>query len=169
VVGGLGDGEEICVPVVGRGWQPLAAAYRTSVLAVVEELLGADDLRVSRLFDRCRVTRLDRDALLADAGVANGDPDLESVVNINDPAAYAAARERPAPAISLRWGRRGDGEPQAGRHASTVRAATLGGVADVLEIELDEVSASVNGVAAGTDRELPLERGDAVVFTRMMR
>ena len=46
VVGGIGPGHEICVPVIGRRWQPLAAVYRTSLLAVVDELLGRDERRV---------------------------------------------------------------------------------------------------------------------------
>ncbi|HEY5198028.1 MAG TPA: molybdenum cofactor guanylyltransferase [Solirubrobacteraceae bacterium] len=164
VVGGIGARDQICVPVIGRGWQPLAAAYRTSLTAVLDELLDADERRVRALFDRCRVTRLDREALLGSRGVARGDPDLESVVNLNDPASYAAARARPAPAISVRWGRLGDGQSRADGHASTVRAATLGAVAEVLEIELDGVGTSVNGVATSVDRELPLQLGDAVVF-----
>ena len=115
---------------------------------------------MSRLFDRCRVTRLGRDALLADAGVANGDPGLESVVNLNDPAAYATARGRPAPEIAVSW----TGGPRgAGVHSARVRAATLGGLAHALGIGLDATgTAIVGGVPMRPERELPLERGDVV-------
>jgi molybdopterin-guanine dinucleotide biosynthesis protein A len=162
VVGGLGAGQEICVPVIGRRWQSLASAYRTSVLSAVEELLDADDRRASRLLDRCRVTRLDRDDLRRNPALAAGDPDLESVVNVNDPAAYATARARPAPEIAVSATA---GPRRPGGHAATVRAATLGGLADALGIALDgQVVAIVNGAPTRPDREVPLERGDAVEF-----
>jgi molybdopterin-guanine dinucleotide biosynthesis protein A len=155
VVGGIDAGHEICVPVIGRGWQPLAAAYRTSLLPVLEDLLAADQRRVSSLFDGCRVRRLDREAMLGDPGVAAGDPHLDSIVNLNDPSAYAAARARPAPEIRVSSG----GEP------ATVRAASLAGLAAALGIELDgRVGAIVNGVVATRDPEFPLEAGDTVVF-----
>jgi molybdopterin-guanine dinucleotide biosynthesis protein A len=154
VVGGIGDGDEICVPVIGQRWQPLAAAYRTSVLPVLDELLAADERRVSGLFDRCRVRRLDRDGLLADALLSSGDPDLESVVNINDPAAYRAARARPSPEIAV---------TSADGRRSLVRAASLGGLIDALAVD-DGVRVTVNGVATTADRDFPLQAGDAVAF-----
>ena len=40
VVGGLGERDEICVPVVGRGWQPLAAVYRTSLVRAGGRVAG---------------------------------------------------------------------------------------------------------------------------------
>jgi molybdopterin-guanine dinucleotide biosynthesis protein A len=162
VLGGLGADQEICVPVIGQRWQPLAAAYRTSVIGVIDELLEADERRVSRLFDHARVNRLDRDALLASAGLAEWDPELESVVNVNDPAAYAAARGRPAPSVMVSWT---DGWPAASDRAGKVRAATLGALAGCLEIQLDErVRVLLNGVVTTADGELPLEAGDTVSF-----
>jgi molybdenum cofactor guanylyltransferase len=176
VVGGIGERDEICVPAVGRGWQPLAAAYRTSLVGVLEELLAADERRVSAVFGRCRVRRLDRATLLGDRAVAAGDPELESVVNLNDPAAYAAARARPAPAIGVRVeGRLGravgvrvdDGLGRSGGATpGSVRAATLGGLASAVGVGLGEgVAIELNGSVIGPDGDLPLERGDAVVFT----
>jgi molybdopterin-guanine dinucleotide biosynthesis protein A len=162
VVGGLGDRDQICVPVVGRRLQPLAAAYRTSLTAELDELLAADERRVGRLFDRCRVNRLDPDDLLGNAAVAAWDPGLESVVNLNDPQAYAAARARPAPEVAVGWEGRDRG---ADGRARVVRAATLGGAADALGVGLDG-RVTVNGNEADADRELPLEQGDAVAFLR---
>jgi molybdenum cofactor guanylyltransferase len=162
VVDGLGDHDEICVPVLGRRWQPLAAAYRTSLTGVLDELLAADERRVSRLFDRCRVRSLDSRALLGNAALAAGDPELESVVNVNDPAAYAAARARPAPEIAVRW--RGESRG-ADRQTGMIRAATLGGLADALGIRIDPgLRLTLNGLEARANPELPLERGDAVAF-----
>jgi molybdopterin-guanine dinucleotide biosynthesis protein A len=158
VVGGIGERDEICVPVIGQRWQPLAAAYRTSLIGVIDELLAADERRVSRLFDTCRVRRLDRDALLGDAALATGDPALESVVNVNDRAAYAAARARPSPEIALTCGDR----------SSTVRAASLGGLIDALAVD-EGLRVTVNGRATAADRDFPLEAGDAVAFVRGVR
>jgi molybdopterin-guanine dinucleotide biosynthesis protein A len=169
VVGGLGAGEEICVPVVGRGWQPLAAAYRTSVIGALDELLAADERRVSGLLDRCRVNRIGAAALLENPAVARWDPGLESVVNLNDPAAYVAALARPAPEIAVTWSvgvaataRELDGE------AASVRAATLGALADSLGVALEGgLVARVSGGGTSVDRGFPLESGDAVVFDRI--
>jgi molybdenum cofactor guanylyltransferase len=154
VVGGLGAGQEICVPVIRQRWQPLAAAYRTGVLGVIDGLLAADERRLSGLLGLCRVRRLDDEALLCDAAVAVADPQLESVANINDPAAYAAARARPAPEIGVTWA---DGR------SSIVRAASLGGVIDALAVDAT-ARMTVNGVPTRTDRDFPLQAGDAVAF-----
>jgi molybdenum cofactor guanylyltransferase len=159
VVGGIGERDEICVPVIGQRWQPLAAAYRTSLIGVIDELLAADERRVSRLFHRCRVRRLDRDALLADAALARDDPGLASVVNVNDPDAYSAARARPAPEIGVT---RADGR------SAIVRAASLATVIDALALD-EGLLVSVNGVATEADREFPLQAGDVVAFDRGTR
>ena len=43
-----------------------------------------------------------RGALLADPALAALDPDLDSVLNLNEPADYEAARARPAPEVTVR-------------------------------------------------------------------
>jgi molybdopterin-guanine dinucleotide biosynthesis protein A len=170
VVGGIGDRDEICVPVIGRRWHPLAAAYRTGVLPIVDALLAADERRVSGLFDRCRVTELDRAALLCDAALASGDPRLESVVNVNDAEAYVAARARPAPEIAVGLRLESDRPPawasdRAAAKGGCFRAATLGGLADAVGVSLtDAVAVRLNGALTRQDRELPLEWRDVVVF-----
>jgi molybdopterin-guanine dinucleotide biosynthesis protein A len=161
VVGGIGAEHEICVPEVGRRWQPLAAVYRTSVTGVVDELLAGGERRIGALFDRCRVRRLDREDLLGDAGVAEGDPGLESVVNLNDRAAYESARGRAAPVIAVTF----RGGPVGGRTDGEARAATLGRLAGAVGVVLGEgVGVELNRRRTRPDGELPLERGDAVVF-----
>jgi len=172
VVAGIGAGDGICVPVIGRRWQPLAAVYRTSLLPVVEDLLGSDERRVSRLLDCCQVRRLDQMALLANAGLASGDPELESVVNLNNPAAYAAARGRPAPVIAVSFeggltGRDGSaGSPgRVGRRPRSARAATLAALAEAVGVAFDQgLRVTLNGAPTTADPEFPLERGDAVLF-----
>ena len=52
-------------------------------------------MRPAFLFEACRVRRLDAADLLADPALAALDPDLESVLNLNEPGDYEAARGRP--------------------------------------------------------------------------
>ena len=52
----------------------LAAGYRTSLVGLVETLLGEGNLRPGMLFQHCQVTQLDDDALLADPELARHDP-----------------------------------------------------------------------------------------------
>lgn len=73
------------VPRVGGRFHPLAAAYRVSVLPHVREMLAADRLRVTDLFDRV-TTRIIEPAELADI-----DPELQSLRNVNTPEEYEAA------------------------------------------------------------------------------
>lgn len=95
VVAELKDGVEVVLPVARGFRQPLAAAYRTSLVDLAERLLGAGRYRLGGLFEHCAVVRLDEAALLADPELAAADPGLESLVNVNTPAEYAAARRRP--------------------------------------------------------------------------
>ena len=99
----LGDDEDTDVVLpVARGYrQPLAAAYRVS-LAARPSSWWADRLRPAFLFDDCVVEQLDDEALKQDPVLAALDPDLESVVNVNTPADYQAARARPAPEVIVR-------------------------------------------------------------------
>jgi len=92
VLGALAPEVDVALPVA-RGYpQPLAAAYRTSLAPVVASLVEADRLRPAFLFDQCRVVRLDDAALRADPFVAALDPELDSVVNVNEAAEYEQAR-----------------------------------------------------------------------------
>ena len=163
VVGALGDDVDVVLPRAGGFPHPLAAAYRTALAPVVERLLAADRLRPAFLFDECRVLRLDEDALLADPALAAADPALDSVLNLNEPADYEAARARPAPEITVqRFGplaRDGGGGPVA------LRAASLGAAATAAGVTLDEhVVAALNGDQISRDPELPLVAGDTVAF-----
>ena len=160
------DGEhDVALPQAGGFPHPLAAAYRTTLLPAVEELIAADRLRPAFLFEACRVRRIDEAALRADPALAAFDPALDSVLNLNEPADYEAARARPAPEVAVRcFGalRRATG---AGREPLVVRAATLGAAADALGLVLDEhVVAALNGDQIMRDPEEPLATGDTVAF-----
>lgn len=84
----LAAGFDVAVPHVGGQDEPLAAVYRTGVLPPIEALLAADRLRPAFLFDRVRTRRVTPDEL------ADVDPDLASLANVNSPAEYAAALRR---------------------------------------------------------------------------
>jgi molybdopterin-guanine dinucleotide biosynthesis protein A len=92
VLGALAPGVDVVLPEIGGYRQPLAAAYRTTLRATVEELCAADRMNPGSLFERCRVLTLDDAAMLRDPALARWDPGLELVVNLNDPTAYERAR-----------------------------------------------------------------------------
>ncbi|MEX2620495.1 MAG: molybdenum cofactor guanylyltransferase [Egibacteraceae bacterium] len=94
VLAALGAQVDLALPVVRGRPQPLAAAYRTAVAPLAEARLARGDLRLLGLAAEVCVARLDEAALLSDPALAAADPALRSVVNVNDPAAYAAARRR---------------------------------------------------------------------------
>jgi molybdopterin-guanine dinucleotide biosynthesis protein A len=165
VVAALDDATDIVLPEVGGFPQPLAAVYRTELVDLVERLIAEDRMRPAFLFEACRVRRLDAEALLADAALAALDPGLESVLNLNEPADYDAARARPAPEVTVRvFGalRRLAG---ASAEPALVAAATLGEAAAATGLSLDEhVVAALNGDQITRDPDAPLVAGDTVAF-----
>ena len=85
---------DVALPVARGYQQPLAAGYRVSLAETAERLVRQDQLRPAFLFGQCRVRTLDEAELLRDPVLAALDPDLDSVLNVNTPADYAAARAR---------------------------------------------------------------------------
>jgi molybdopterin-guanine dinucleotide biosynthesis protein A len=165
VVGAVDGEHDVALPQAGGFPHPLAAAYRTALLPAVQELIAADRMRPAFLFETARVRRLDEASLLSDPAVAAFDPALDSVLNLNEPADYQAARARPAPEVAVRcYGalRRGRG---IGRDPLVVHAATLGGAAAAVDLALDEhVVAALNGDQITSDPDEPLAAGDTVAF-----
>jgi len=163
VLGAVAPDIDVALPVA-RGYpQPLAAAYRTDLAPLVSALVDADRLRPAFLFEECRVVRLDDAALRADPMVAALDPELDSVVNVNEVDEYEQARARTAPAITVQCygalaGRLGSG-PRA------VQAATLAQAAAAISLPLDRhVLAALNGEQITRDSHAPLTPGDTVAF-----
>jgi molybdenum cofactor guanylyltransferase len=153
---------DVCLPIA-RGYpQPLAAGYRTSLAQAAERLVAQDRLRPAFLFDECAVLRLDDAGLRADPVLAALDPDLDSVLNVNEPADYQAARDRPAPQITIqRFGTLATGH----RGPEAVAAATVGEAAAAAGISLDgHVVAALNGDQITRDGQVPLVNGDTVLF-----
>lgn len=163
VVGALGENEDVVLPEIVGHRQPLAAAYRTSLLSIVDELIAADRLRPAFVFDRCRVLGLDEQTLLEDPVLARLDPRLSSVRNLNEPADYLEARALPAPEVEVE--RFGALAPKHKPRRERVRAYTLGAAAVAVGLALDEhVVAVLNGDQIIRDSQLPLSAGDAIAF-----
>ena len=158
------DDTDVALPVARGYKQPLAAGYRVSLAGAAERLVLQDRLRPAFLFDECRVETLDDAVLKRDPALAAFDPELDSVLNINTPADYEAARARPAPEVTVQlFGTLAKGGEPGGPHV--VRAATVGGAADALGLVLDRhVTAALNGDQITRDRATPLAAGDAVFF-----
>ena len=151
-----GTGTDVVLPVARGYKQPLAAAYRVSLAETAERLVIQDRLRPAFLFGECRVETLDDAALKQDPVLAALDPDLDSVLNVNTPADYAAARARPAPEVTVRF---------LGNGPHVVRAATVGDAVDALDIVFDRpVTAVLNDHQLTRDRTVPLAAGDTVLF-----
>jgi molybdenum cofactor guanylyltransferase len=156
------DGVDVGLPVA-RGYpQPLAASYRTALAPVAAKLVAEERLRPAFLFEECVVDRLDENALLTDPVLAALDPRLDSVVNVNEPGDYQAARARPAPEVTIqRFGPLADGH----RGPEQLLAATVAEAAAAAGLELDRhVVAALNGDQITRDGETPLATGDSVFF-----
>ena len=82
------DRYDISVPVDGQFQHPLAAVYRTSVLSFVNSLLDADRLRPRFLFDLVRTAEIPVESLRV------VDPDLDTLMNLNNPSDYVSAMHK---------------------------------------------------------------------------
>jgi molybdenum cofactor guanylyltransferase len=156
---------DVVLPFVRGYRQPMAAGYRTDLAPRIAKLVAAQRLRPAHLFEECHVRQLDDTALLTDRRLAAVDPELESVVNVNEPDDYTQARSRPAPEIVVeRYGVLATGGGGA-RGPRTVRAANIGEAAAQMGLAFDgHILAAVNGDQIRGDGQLPLLAGDTVAF-----
>lgn len=83
----LGDAA-ICIPEAGGYLHPLSAVYRVEVAVVATRLLAEDRLRSSLLVETAQ------SRIVLPEEVADVDPALQSLRNLNTPADYEAALER---------------------------------------------------------------------------
>ncbi len=154
---------DVVLPVARGFRQPLAAAYRTTLAAVIADLASCGVLRPGMLFDHCRAKQIDDDELLADPVLARVDAELESVINVNSPEEYDAARARPPAEVTVQCF--GIMASAGRRDPRTVRAATLGAAVEAVGIHLDQhVVATLNGDLVSRDPHLPLVAGDTVAL-----
>ena len=79
---------EIAVPYDGQYHHPLAAVYRTRVLAMIELLLASDRLRPRFLFDEVATMEVPVDKL------REVDPALSTLMNLNHPEDYQRALDQ---------------------------------------------------------------------------
>ncbi|MBX6388988.1 MAG: molybdenum cofactor guanylyltransferase [Frankia sp.] len=159
-------GPDVALPVARGHHQPLAAAYRTALAETADRLVAEDRARPALLFQECAVQRLDEAALLTDPALAATDPGLDSLVNVNTPADYQAARARPAPEVIVRLlDTLGHAAGAARPHR--IRAATLGAAAEAVGLLLDQdptVAARLDDGPLTRDPMTPLADGDSVAF-----
>ena len=155
------DGADVALPVARGYRQPLAAGYRVSLAEAAEALVAADRLRPAFLFDQCAVTRLNEARLRQDPVLSAVDPELDSVLNVNQPADYQAARVRPAPLVTVQILGAIPAGPVTVRAATVRAAATAAGLAPG-----GPVAVTLNGRPSDGDGEIPLATGDAVLFCR---
>ncbi|MEO8329507.1 MAG: NTP transferase domain-containing protein [Candidatus Nanopelagicales bacterium] len=155
---------DVVLPVVRGYRQPMAAGYRTNLVPQINKLLQAQRLRPAFLFEECNVRQLNEAALLSNARLAKLDPDFDSVVNVNEPDDYVAARSRPAPEVVVeRFGVLANSGGAPGPR--TVRAVTIGSAAEQVGLVFDShVVAALNGDQIRGDALVPLMRGDKVSF-----
>ena len=155
---------DVVLPFVHGYRQPMAAGYRTDLAPRIEKLLEADRLRPAHLFEECVVRQLDDADLLSDVRLADADPDLDSVVNVNLPDEYREARARVAPEVVVeRFGVLATSG--GGRGRRTIQAANLASAAEQMGLKLDgHVVAALNGDQIRGDGRVPLMRGDTVSF-----
>ena len=164
VVNAARDGDiDVALPVVHGFRHPLAAAYRTSLVDAVERLIAEDRMRPAFLFDESRVRELTEDDLLRDRMLSEADPELLSVLNLNEPDDYKRALARAAQSVTVR--RFGTLATNLGREPVAIRAATLQAAAAAAGVPLDRhVVAAVNGEQITRHPELPLAGGDEIAF-----
>lgn len=154
---------DVALPFARGFRQPLAAGYRTGLVELIAKLLAEGRLRPGMLFQDCSVASISDAQLLEDPDLRQLDPQLDSVVNVNEPDDYTVARARePAEVVVECFGALSGGERRGTR---TVRAATLGAAAAAVALTLDRhVVAALNGDQITRDEQLPLVAGDTVAF-----
>lgn len=159
---------DVALPLARGYKQPVAAGYRVALADTAERLVKEDRLRPAFLYEECSVCQLDDAALKADPVLAALDPDLDSVLNVNTPDDYAAARARPAPRISVQlFGTLTRSATKAGGSGGphAVSAATVGEAADAVGLTFDRhVTAALNGDQITRDPQVPLAAGDSLFF-----
>lgn len=155
---------DVVLPVALGYPQPLAAAYRITLAPLITELVTVGERRLTLLFSRCATLRVADAELLADSALAAADPALDSLINVNSPDEYRAARRRLPPQVTVQCGgelvTHGHGGP------STVRAATVSGAAAAVGLpRYSRLTATLNGQVICHGGDIPLVTGDTIVFS----
>jgi molybdopterin-guanine dinucleotide biosynthesis protein A len=91
VLQGLDDGTDVVLPEAHGFRHPLAAAYRTAVAGPLAAIVAGGGRTPAELYAVVRTRIVGPEWLLADQVLQGRDPHLDSLQNVNDPEAYAAA------------------------------------------------------------------------------
>ena len=91
VLAGLDAATDVVLPEAHGFRHPLAAAYRTALATPLAAIVGAGGFKPAELYAVVRTRVVGPDWLLDDPLLRAADPGLESLLNVNDPEAYAAA------------------------------------------------------------------------------
>lgn len=86
------EGAQAVAVDAGRHRRPFPAAYRTSLASTAEKLLAGGERRARALLAAIAVRSVTAAELLAEPGVAEQDPRLRSLEDLDDRAAYERAR-----------------------------------------------------------------------------
>jgi molybdopterin-guanine dinucleotide biosynthesis protein A len=154
----LDDDHDAVLPYAQGLPQPLAAVYRPSLLPDIEALLATEHASPALLLERARSVVLGERALLDDPVLAAADSDLRSLVNLNEPEEYRAARAEPPPVVTVRE-RAGGGR--------RVAAATLTAAAAAVGIALGAAAAVNDEPLVPADPYYPLVPGDVIELGRV--
>lgn len=156
------DEAEIGLPVLDDHRQTLAAGYRTELHTIARELLDDGATKPGQLFEKSIVRELSRDDLLADEHLAEVDPELASVRNLNTPEEYEAALAEEPAAISIQvWG---SGLNQGQYRSGNVPVSTLSQAALAMGFELTRYVMATLNTERVTNPDLPLVRGDQLAI-----
>jgi len=91
VLTGLDAATDVVLPEAHGFRHPLAAAYRTAVAVPLAGIVAAGGFKPAELYAVVRTRVVGPDWLLDDPALRAADPALSSLLNVNDPEAYAAA------------------------------------------------------------------------------
>ena len=83
----LREGQDVVVPRVEAGYEPLCALYRTTCLPVFQESIWNGQLRIRSVYGRVRTREVAEDEL------RRCDPELRSFINMNRPADLERAHQ----------------------------------------------------------------------------
>ncbi len=157
------DDVDVALPRLDGFRQTLAAGYRTELGEQAMELLENGGRTPGELFERVRVRELSGEDLLANPYLAQFDPDLVSVRNINTPEEYEKALAEPQPDVTVHL--HGTWSDQGRNRSAEIQAANLAQVAKAMRVPLSAaILLTVNAERVQREPLIPLVRGDVVAL-----
>lgn len=157
------DDVDVALPRLGGFRQTLAAGYRTELGERAVELLEKGGRTPGELFEQVHVRELAAEDLLTNPYLAQFDPELESVRNINTPEEYEQALAEPQPAVTIHL--HGTWSDQGRSRSAEINAANLGEAARLMGVPLSAtILLTVNAERIQRDPLTPLVRGDSVAL-----